>query len=493
MKKHRLTDEERTLLVLISKAVFANPFGDERIRLDLKITGLPPTSSRDEQLAGVIRRVSTFISQLESAGHADPRDFNEEDRGLLERAFLFDVFHRHPDNFNRLILDQIQAGDTPCPVPFADDALSLLARRGFSSAQALRTFALFFQVRRAYYFISRGLAGQAPSMRELRRRLWNNIFTADIVWYEQHLWDRMEDFSTLLLGETGSGKGAAAAAIGRSGFIPFDASRRRFAESFTRNFLAVNLAQFPETLIESELFGHRKGAFTGAIEHHDGLLACCRPHGAILLDEIGDVPVAIQLKLLQVLQERAFCPVGSHERLHFRGRIIAATNRPLQELRRAGRFRDDFFYRLCSDVIEVPSLRQRIRENPDELGVLLHSTVRHLAGHDSPALAETLLRTLKRQPGLEYAWPGNVRELEQAVRRILLTGEYAGDTPAASAGLREDLISGIQHGTLDAESLLSAYCALLYQRHGAYEAVARQAGLDRRTVRKYVQLAAGLS
>ena len=117
----------------------------------------------------------------------------------------------------------------------------------------------------------------------------------------------------MLLGETGTGKGTAAAAIGRSGYIPFDERQGRFAESFMRGFIALNLSQFPETLIESELFGHRKGAFTGAVEAHQGVLARCSPYGAIFLDEIGDVPVPVQIKLLQVLQERTFCPVGSHE------------------------------------------------------------------------------------------------------------------------------------------------------------------------------------
>src|SRR5213078_1832008 len=133
-----------------------------------------------------------------------------------------------------------------------------------------------------------------------------------------------------------------------------------FAESFTRTFISLNLSQFPEALIESELFGHKKGAFTGAIEAHEGVFARCSPHGAIFLDELGEVSIPTQIKLLQVLQERTFSPVGSREKLRFCGRVIAATNSELDELRRQKVFRDDFYYRLCSDILTVPSLRQRI-------------------------------------------------------------------------------------------------------------------------------------
>ena len=295
----------------------------------------------------------------------------------------------------------------------------------------------------------------------------------------------MEDFSTLLLGATGTGKGAAASAIGRSGYIPYDDKRGVFVESFTRAFSSLNLSQFPEALIESELFGHRKGAFTGALDHHEGVLARCSPHGAIFLDEIGDVAAPVQIKLLQVLQERTFSPVGSHDRVRFRGRVIAATNRNLDALRREGRFRDDFYYRLCSDVISVPSLRQRLDEDAGELRMLIDHLVERLTGDESDELAERIHETLLANVGPAYAWPGNVRELEQAVRRVMLTQSYEGDHIAAITAA-ERLATDLAEGRLSADEMMSTYCRLLYSRLGTYEAVAERTKLDRRTVKKYI-------
>jgi transcriptional regulator with PAS, ATPase and Fis domain len=299
----------------------------------------------------------------------------------------------------------------------------------------------------------------------------------------------MEDFSLLLLGETGTGKGAAAAAIGRSGFIPFDPVRNCFTENFTRNFVSINLSQYSEGLLESELFGHRKGAFTGAVENHEGLFSRCAPQGVIFLDEIGDISPQVQIKLLQVLQERIFFPVGSHEARRFSGRIIAATNRPMNELCSSGKFRDDLYYRLCSDEITLPSLRQRIKEDPAELDILVSSILSRLAGDVSNREKQLLKKALERDVGQNYPWPGNVRELEQAVKRIILTGHYQGREIGQEK--RDDaanLATGMEEGSFDAETLMAKYCSLLYQKFGTYEEVARKTRLDRRTVKKYVNI-----
>ncbi len=179
--------------------------------------------------------------------------------------------------------------------------------------------------------------------------------------------------------------------------------------------------------------------------------------------------------------------MGSHETVRFEGRVIAATNRPLDELRRSRSFRDDFFYRLSSDVIKVPPLRQRVREDPGELDALLQEIVVRLAGQPAPEVRRTVRDALRSGLGADYAWPGNVRELEQAVRRILLTRTYGGDDQAVGADLTTRLVHGLQEGTLSADDLLNGYCRRLYDRHGTYEEVARRTRLDRRTAKKRVE------
>jgi DNA-binding NtrC family response regulator len=169
--------------------------------------------------------------------------------------------------------------------------------------------------------------------------------------------------------------------------------------------------------------------------------------------------------------------------------VIAATNRPLGSLRRDARFREDFFYRLCSDVIEVPTLRQRIAESPSELKQLVQLLVARIAGEQSSELAPSIMEAIERDLPRGYPWPGNVRELEQAVRRILLTGRYAGGIAEAATNEEELLAEKLRAGELTAEDLLARYCALLYRRLGTYAEVAKRTGLDPRTSRKYVESA----
>jgi DNA-binding NtrC family response regulator len=486
--KTALNSEDRTFFSLITKAILSNPFLDERDEILLQIL---PSLTRDNksrmiQLRAIAPEISKRIDRLEREGHDKIQKFEKKDRQFIIDAYLLFVYIQFLQDFDELIQNQLNLGKIPADVPFAEKVISQLKSRGFLVQDCLHYLALFYQLQRAFYFIDQALVGDSPSMKKLRLDLWNNVFTSDPRTYDRFLWNRMEDFSTILLGETGTGKGSAAAAIGRSGFIPFDRTKGQFSHNFTETFIAINLSQYPESLIESELFGHRKGSFTGAVDDHKGLFERCSKHGSLFLDEIGDITIPVQIKLLQVLQERIFIPVGSHNHKRFEGRVIAATNRSIDELRSKGNFRDDFFYRLCSDVITVPSLRQRIEELPSELEQMVNLLVIRITGQKSSKLTDMILETLKRDLPKDYAWPGNVRELEQAVRRILLTRHYYGDLMVIEPNLEDNFVQKIHTGTLKAKELVSQYCELLYQQFGTYEEVARRTGLDRRTVKKYL-------
>lgn len=485
MALQRLEPGDREFFSLVSRAAYVNPFSAERDALDSRIAATE--GSDPELLARLLERLESRLAALEADGELAPELFARDDWAAIEHGVLFETFHRYVDRLDALIEAQLAAGDAPVGVPFASELLRRLARRGVSEERAVRMLSLFWQMRRAYYFIANALVGISPSVRRLREALWNDVFTHDLARYERLLWDRLEDFSLILRGETGSGKGQAAAAIGRSGFVPFDPHRGAFVASFTELFVPINLSQFPESLIESELFGHKKGAFTGAVDSHAGVFSRCSPNGAIFLDEIGEVSIPVQIKLLRVLQDRVFTPVGSHEETRFEGRVIAATHRDLAQLRAEKRFRDDFYYRLCSDVIEVPPLRTRLAEEPRELDVLLAHVVKRIVGAPDEEVTARAKAAIQAGMPAGYGWPGNVRELEQCVRRVLLSGRCAPELATVTGDATDRFLSAARAGTMEARELTARYCALLHGRCGTYEEVARITGLDRRTVRKYVE------
>jgi transcriptional regulator of acetoin/glycerol metabolism len=436
------------------------------------------SKSRLEVLDEELRLTRQRLADLERSGKCRLEDFEGPDRELMKYVFLFVIFHQCAEDFDRFIERQSSADEHNLAVWFAPGVLKQLRERGFSEEESERCFSMFYQIRRAYYLIGRMLIGPSSCMRRLRMHLWNHIFTQDLRLYERYLWDKMEDFSTLLEGPTGSGKGAAAAAIGRSGYIPYEAKKNSFVLSFTRQLVEVNLAQFTPTLLESELFGHAKGAFTGAVGDYGGVLSLCGRHGTIFLDEIGEIRPNVQVKLLRVLQERRYWPVGSHQERVFWGRVVGATNQPVEALRRGGRFRDDFYYRLCADIIRVPSLKERIEESEEELGALVRHFVEQIAGSADEGIAGRVLEVIGKRLGRGYGWPGNVRELAQCIRRVILRGDYEPWSGEPSGASGEGLT---------AEALLRRYCRQLYERYGNYGQAAKVLGLNWRTVKRYVE------
>jgi len=259
-KKATLNEGDRNFLSLVVKAIYMNPFCDERLDVLCQIA---PRFMQDRTIAP---ELNEHISRLDNRGYNSMEHFNEEDSRIMMQAYLYQEFVRLAPAFEKLLLDQMQQRTESLTAHFAQESIARLRARGFNEKEGVRYFALLYQLQRAVYLISRALIGDCPSMKQLRFSLWNNVFTYNVGLYDQHLWNRMEDFSTLLLGETGTGKGSAASAIGCSGFIPFDPRKGQFTHNFMETFITINMSQYPESLIESELFGHRKGAFTGAVE-----------------------------------------------------------------------------------------------------------------------------------------------------------------------------------------------------------------------------------
>lgn len=485
----QLLPADRDFLALVSRAAFANPFGLERYHLDAKLAQRPPDTP--DIVASVVARVADHLRRAKARDRRPVldgplHDFEAEDAQLLEDALLFESFHRFAQPFDDLLAREVGATNAQ-PFPEHRAIGAHLVARGFAEARVPRAHELFWQLRRAWRFLRESLPGVSASARRLREDLWDALFTKDVRRYERHLWNRMEDFSLLLLGPTGTGKGAAARALGRSAFVAF--GKDRFVRAHESQHVAMSLAELHEGLVESELFGHEKGAFTGAIARHDGVFARCPAHGVLFLDEIGEVSLPTQTKLLRVLQERTFTPVGSHHVARFEGRVVAATHRDLHALRAEGRFRDDFWYRLSSHTIRLASLRQRFDEDSNELPILVSTLVSRIVGEPSAELEATVLEALARDVPRKHAWPGNVRELEQSIRRVLLTGHCAIDE--APSTRVDDPFAAARSGELDAEGLVRAYCAHLFARHGSYVEVARRTGLDRRTVAKHVRAAGG--
>jgi two-component system nitrogen regulation response regulator GlnG len=251
-----------------------------------------------------------------------------------------------------------------------------------------------------------------------------------------------QDVNVLITGESGTGKELVARAL-------YHHSRRA-----DRPFLAINCAAVPETLLESELFGHEQGAFTGAHRRRIGKFEQC-DGGTLFLDEIGDMAAALQAKMLRVLQEQRFERLGGNETIQTRVRVLAATNQDLPRLVAEGRFRKDLYYRLNTVTIAVPPLRERLEDVPELANYFLFRFDREL-GLDIRAIAPEVLDRFQA-----YAWPGNVRELQSVIKQAMLNASghlllpeflppQVSPAPAPAPG------AGAGGGKLDVEALIES-------------------------------------
>lgn len=339
------------------------------------------------------------------------------------------------------------------------------------------SFAICFQTSRAFNMIYENIFGSSQSIIKLRSEIWQSIFTHRMRRYRKSSYTVMNDVTTLITGPSGTGKELVARAIAFSRYIPFSTRKKQFVEPFKSLFHPIHLSALSSTLIESELFGHSKGAFTGALTDRIGRLEACSQYGTVFLDEIGEVSEPIQVKMLRVLQERSYQKLGENLDRTFKGKIIAATNRDIQTEIEKGNFRSDFYYRLCSDLIRTPSLREQTEDITQIKHLVLFLAKRVVGLENAKVLARETMKVIEKNLGLDYEWPGNVRELEQCIRNVFIRGDYQ------PFERQVDWLGKIKKGVLTADQLLNLYCKHIYDKTGSYASAAAVTGLDRRTVK----------
>ncbi len=281
---------------------------------------------------------------------------------------------------------------------------------------------------------------------------------------------RLKDTRTpvLIAGESGTGKELVARAIHFRGPLA------------QMPFIAVDCGALVPTLMESELFGHEKGAFTGALKSKAGLFQAANG-GTIFLDEIGELPLEMQAKLLRVLQEKEVRPVGSNDKVPVDVRVIAATNRALEAAYRAGTFRKDLYFRLNVVVVHLPSLREHRSDIPQ----LVHCFLDRYAPGENIQVTPATMKSF-----LQYDWPGNVRELENCIARAIALGDHRmidlADLPATIRGAQDSRLAGEDAAQLSTTALadLERMTILrVFEQVGGDKALAgRMLGISRATL-----------
>lgn len=299
------------------------------------------------------------------------------------------------------------------------------------------------------------LVGKSEAIAEVRRKI---VEVAN------------SDITVLLLGETGTGKGVAAQLI-------HELSSRAVAGTFIK----INCPSIPEPLMESEIFGHETGAFTGAQKRKPGRLEMAGG-GTVFLDEIGDIPLSAQSKLLQVFERKEFTRLGGKRLIRVDARILAATNARLENMIKTNEFRGDLYYRISQYTIHLPPLRNRIEDVPILANHFLEKSA-PIYGNCGLSISEQMMSQLVR-----YSWPGNVRELESAVRRYALTGEEdAFDSSKSGEQVSESTVRGSprKYREVERSVILAALAETRWNRRQAAKIIGMSYNTLRRRIARY--------
>ena len=346
--------------------------------------------------------------------------------------------------------------------PFTTEELSIFLERALDEVR-VRKEAAALRTTLGERFSPAGIVGRSRSIRE----------AIDVI-------ERVAktEVPVLITGETGTGKGLWAKAIHAG------------SARATRSFVTINCAALPESLLESELFGHVKGAFTGAVGNHSGLFVEA-DGGTVFLDEIGEMTTGLQAKLLRVLEAGMVRPVGATKEKAVDVRIITATHRDLRDLVRQKTFREDLMYRLDVVAVQLPALRHRREDIPDLVKHFLEAVREKYPASPVERFSPEALARL-----LDHAWPGNVRELEHVVERAVVLGKDAtagietlppgfGATPAATDA------TAFEGDVMPIRELQSRYAAWALERMNGHKGrTAEKLGVDSKTLAKWLSRSA---
>lgn len=482
------------ILDAVQALTFANPFGPKRRELEeallAKLGDFPEPFTPSKTFNKRFGRLLPWLAAAEKEllKRASKKELPAKWRERSAYFAFFSLYHELAAELDGIITGQ--ANDVT-----RNRALFRKVQNGVAARHKLianateriwnqpeHLFACYYQIRRAFHAIHHEIIGESEPIQKLRARVWESVFTKDMMSYQQWMFDAVGRFPTLILGPSGSGKELVARALGLARFLPYDTQSGKFADGPNESFHPINLSALSETLIESELFGHRKGAFTGAFSDRQGLFSLAGRFGSVFLDEIGEVKESTQVKLLRLLQSGEFQAIGENRPEHYTGKIIAATHKDLATEMESGRFREDFYYRLCGDQVHTVALREILADRPDELASSVRYICRKLIGCEGAGdLSDRIITELQKHLPADYPWPGNFRELEQGVRNCIIRGQYQ---PAEKSNASPSLESIYQNSELSLKEWTQLYVKQAVRIHGSYRAAAQQLGIDQRTVKK---------
>jgi DNA-binding NtrC family response regulator len=514
-----LSRAERHEAEAFARIGYSNPFLTERLDLERQILGERFQSGgavihfpSDPYLPAVFQNFSLLMERCRALadkmrqGVVSGKMVQEEDQRLYRETVLVLLYGMHFSVNEVPLIRRTRERAEELGLswaPFKKDYDWYLRLPNLdlpSHFDSSHCFSIFYQIDRAFSHIFDFIIGSSMPVANLRATVWESIFTHDMGRYIRGVYKSIGDITTLVTGKSGTGKELVAQAIGLSRYQAFNPKTKKFDEADRSRFFPLNLSALSSTLIESELFGHCKGSFTGAVNSRKGWFEECGQNGTVFLDEIGEIEQSIQVKLLRVLQTRTFSPVGETKPRRFLGKFVAATNRDLAHEIDQGKFREDLYYRLCADIVRTPTLQEQLQDRPEDLYELSRFISRRLLADmpdEADCLASEAMQWIDRHFGNSYAWPGNIRELEQCVRNVLIRKTYTPSSPVrprksgepaiGPVGSTDEFVRALLAGEMTLQKVAARYTCLVYSQAGRYDLASQKLGIDWRTVRDKVK------